>query len=73
MNSNKINQRTIIKRELKIDESNKDVKDFREVEDYLKTISMKFMNAPVSIENLDKAYKDMAGVSSRDKNEKGLE
>ena len=63
-------QKSIIKRELKIDDRVKDTKDFREVEDYLKTISMKFMNNPVSIENLDKVYKDMSGNIKAEKNEK---
>jgi hypothetical protein len=65
--------RTIIKRELRIDDSKKDSKDFKEVEDYLRTVSMKFMKEPqaLSIENLDKAYTDIVGsTNTRDKSEK---
>jgi hypothetical protein len=65
--------RTIIKRELRIDDSKKDSKDFKEVEDYLRTVSMKFMKEPqaLSIENLDKAYTDIVGSNNtREKSEK---
>jgi hypothetical protein len=65
--------RTIIKRELKIDDSKKDSKDFKEVENYLRTVSMKFMKEPqaLSIENLDKAYTEIVGSNNtREKTEK---
>ncbi len=55
--------RAIINRELKIDESKKELKD------YLKTISMKFLKEPATIENLDKVYTDMLGTN-REKNTK---
>jgi hypothetical protein len=73
-NKNQIYPRTIIKRELRIDETKKDSKDFKEVEDYLRTVSMKFMKEPqaLSIENLDKAYTEIVGSNARDKSDKGL-
>ena len=73
-NKNQNYPRTIIKRELRIDETKKDSKDFKEVEDYLRTVSMKFMKEPqaLSIENLDKAYTDIVGSNAREKTDKGL-
>jgi len=49
---------SIIRRDLKIDEDIKN-RDYREVDEFLKTVSKKFMNEPVSLENLDKVYNDM--------------
>ena len=72
-NKNQSYTRTIIKRELRIDDNKKDSKDFKEVENYLRTVSMKFMKEPqaLSIENLDQAYTDIVGSNNtREKTEK---
>lgn len=72
-NKNQSYTRTIIKRELRIDDTKKDSKDFKEVENYLRTVSMKFMKEPhaLSIENLDQAYTDIVGSNNtREKTEK---
>jgi hypothetical protein len=65
----KIN-RSIINRELKIDDSKKEIRDYREIEDYLKTISRKFLKEPATIENLDKAYTEMLVKANKEKAEK---
>jgi hypothetical protein len=69
-NSPNRNNRSIINRELKIDDSRKDVRDYREIEDYLKTISRKFLKEPATIENLDKAYTEMLVKANKEKTDK---
>ena len=74
MNNKTAQQRGgIIKRELKIeDNTGKPAKDFREAEEYLKTVSKKFMKEPLSLENLDKVYNDIIGKTKNEKAEKSL-
>lgn len=70
--TNQTDRKNLIKRELKIDDNQKGTKDFREVDEYLKTVSKKFMKEPLTIENLDKVYTDMVSkgkVDRMDKNE----
>lgn len=64
--------RAIIKRELKIDDNANENRNFNEVEEYLKTVSKKFMKDPLSIENLDKVYNDMVAKNKNDKGEQSL-
>ena len=47
-----------INRELKIEDS-KINKDFKQIDEYLKTVSKKFMKELVSLEKLDKEYNDI--------------
>jgi hypothetical protein len=50
----------VLKREIKIEESDSKLKDFREVDDYLKSVSQKFLKEPINLENLNKAYTEIA-------------
>ncbi len=63
--------RGIIKRELKIEDHSPDNREFKEIEEYLNTVSKKFMGDPLSIENLDRVYSDMAASKKNEKNESG--
>jgi hypothetical protein len=64
------NTNKVMKRELKIEDITKQNKDFREVDEYLKSVSKKFMKEPISIESLDKVYNDMVGKNKTDKSDK---
>lgn len=58
--NNNPNHKKTMKRELKVGE-NKGVKEreYQDIDSYLKTISKKFMNEPVSLENLNKQYSEL--------------
>lgn len=64
------NTSTIIKREMKIEEAPK--KEFHEVDDYLKSVSKKFMRNPVTIASLDKVYNELIDTKVKDKQPKSL-
>lgn len=56
----------LIKRDMKIDDEVKNsspMKDFREVDDFLKSVTKKFTKEPITLENLEKAYSDVVGKS----------
>lgn len=61
-----------IKREMKMqsNEESKQAKDFKIVDDYLKTLTKNFMKEPPSIETLDKAYNEMIERKKLEINEK---
>jgi len=49
---------------MKIDDevkNNSPLKDFREVDDFLKSVTKKFTKEPITLENLEKAYSDVVG------------
>ena len=64
---------------MKIDDENKNnspLKDFREVDEFLKTVTKKFTKEPITLEILEKAYSDVVGKgkpgdNSDTKNERG--
>ena len=60
--SSNLKNATKIKREMKIPtnkEESKQAKDFKEVDDFLKTLTKNFMKEPPSLESLDKAYSEV--------------
>ena len=54
--------RNELKREIKINDQN--IVKFSDVDDYLKTISKKFMKDTITIEKLDKAYVDIVSKTT---------
>lgn len=61
---------TKLKREIKITDNKRQNKDFREVDDFLKTLTKNFMKEPPSLESLDKAYYEMVDKKKVEDNEK---
>lgn len=52
--------------------NNSPMKDFREVDECLKTVTKKFTKEPITLENLEKAYSDVVGKPKNgDENDKG--
>jgi hypothetical protein len=58
-------QSQFTRRELKIEDVERASKDYKEVDDYLKSVYTKFTKEPLNLENLDKAYTNMNGVISK--------
>ena len=62
---------------MKIDDENKNsspLKDFREVDEFLKSVTKKFTKEPITLENLEKAYSDVVGkAKSTDLSEQKFE
>jgi hypothetical protein len=56
---------------MKIDDENKNsspLKDFREVDEFLKSVTKKFTKEPITLENLEKAYSDVVGKPKQNDN-----
>jgi len=60
---------SIVKRDMKID-GDVQGRDFREVEQFLGTITKKFMNEPLTLEHLDKEYKEIVGSTATQEEQK---